>query len=178
MDNKKQVIIALDEDGNKIVVIPMIIFQGKRTINWDEVEHYLLKYVGNMIEVAETKDIIYIGKQFPDEYKGSRYTRYLRGAYAKAKANAVQGLPELIPIATHRKWAKNKKNKHEKQASNGWYYYKTRFAIPVYDFEDGKGKYNIYSARLVVNYSKNKLYLYDVVDLKKESSVPLEILNT
>lgn len=38
--------------------------------------------------IVETKDIVYIGINFPDEYKGSKYTRHLKGASAKAKANA------------------------------------------------------------------------------------------
>ena len=43
---------------NKVVVIPQVIFKGKRTIPWDEVEQYLLRYVGKIFEVAETEDLI------------------------------------------------------------------------------------------------------------------------
>ena len=46
------------------------------------------------------KDIVYIGNDFPDEYAGSNDTARLQGTLAKAKANATQGLPELIQIAT------------------------------------------------------------------------------
>ena len=36
------------------------------------------------------------------------------------------------------------------------------------------GEYNVYSASLVINYASNgKMYLYDVVDIKKEASNPL-----
>ena len=45
------------------------------------------------------KDIIYIGKDLPDEYTGSKYTHKLKGGNAKAKANAAQGIPELLEIA-------------------------------------------------------------------------------
>ena len=55
--------ILEDNSGKKIVVIPEIIFKNKQNINWDEVENYLEKYVGELIEIAETKDIVYIGKK-------------------------------------------------------------------------------------------------------------------
>ena len=82
--------IVTDESGNKVVLLPEIIFSNKQNINWDDVEDYLGKYVGELIEIAETRDIIYIGNKFPDEYGGSSYTRKTKGARAKAKANAAQ----------------------------------------------------------------------------------------
>lgn len=42
----------------------------------------------------------------PDEYAHSEYTRVLKGANAKAKANAAQGIPELIEIATEKRHTK------------------------------------------------------------------------
>ncbi len=45
------------------------------------------------------KEIIYIGNDLPDEYTGSNYTAKLKGALAKAKANAAQGIPEMIEIS-------------------------------------------------------------------------------
>ena len=44
--------------------------------------------------IEDTKDMIYIGSDFPDEYAHSEYTTSLKGTNAKAKANATQGLPE------------------------------------------------------------------------------------
>lgn len=72
--------IVTDESGNKVVLLPEIIFSNKQNINWDDVEDYLGKYVGELIEIAETRDIIYIGNKFPDEYGGSSYTRKTKGA--------------------------------------------------------------------------------------------------
>lgn len=109
--------IVTDESGNKVVLLPEIIFSNKQNINWDDVEDYLGKYVGELIEIAETRDIIYIGNKFPDEYGGSSYTR------------------------------------------------KT------------KGTRTVYSACLVVNHAANgKMYLYDVVGIKKEASNPLKTI--
>ena len=55
--------IALDENGNKVVVLPDIIFSNKQNIDWNEVEKYLERFVGELVEIAETGDIIYLGKE-------------------------------------------------------------------------------------------------------------------
>lgn len=174
MDNIE---IVSDESGRKIVLLSRIIFLNRQNIEWDKVEKYLGKYIDEVVEIAETKDIIYIGKKFPDEYCGSKYTRKMKGTRAKAKANAAQGIKEMLNIATDKKFRQNHKDKHSDNAQNGWYYYITRFALPVYENEKNTGKYNVYSACLVVNFaSNNKLYLYDLVDIKKEASNPLKTI--
>ena len=42
-----------------------------------------------------------IETDLPGEFAGSVYTKSLKGVNAKAKANAVQGLPEMIEIASN-----------------------------------------------------------------------------
>ena len=111
--------IIQDEDGNKVVLIPDIIFVNKQNIDWNKVEIYLQQYVGEIVEIAESKDIIYLGKAFPDEYTGSKYTRKTKGAIAKAKANAVQGIREMIEIATNKTFRENHKKRHIADARNG-----------------------------------------------------------
>lgn len=168
-DNKNNLVIAQDADGNKFVIIPQIIFKGKRSISWEQVEKYLMQYIGKIFEISETKDFVAIDKAFIDEYTGSVYTRKLVGALPKVKANISQGIPELIEIATDRRWKKDFENKHKKKAENGWYRYNTRFAMPV---TNGKGEiieYNMYQAVLIVRYSADKkLYLYDIQNIKKK----------
>ncbi len=167
--------IITNKDGQKVAVLPDAIFVNKKDINWDDVEEYLKKYVGELVEVASTKDIIYIGTDFPDEYARSNYTRSLKGARAKAKANAAQGIKELIEIAADKRFSANRKTKHSEDAANGWYYYNTRFAMPIYANENKTENYNFFTACLVVNHASNgKLYLYDIVDIKKEASNPLK----
>ena len=78
MDRKIDVIEGLE--GKKTVVLQDIIFKGKRSINWDDVEKYLRKYINEIYQVAETQDQIYIGKDLPSEYVGSIYTKTLKGA--------------------------------------------------------------------------------------------------
>lgn len=48
--------IALDGSGNKVVVLPDIIFAGKQNIDWNEVEKYLERFVGELVEIAATGD--------------------------------------------------------------------------------------------------------------------------
>ena len=96
---QRNVSVIQDIDGNNIVVINDIRFKGKRSINWKEVRAYLKEYVGDFYKVASTGDVIYIGSDLPSEYSGSVYTKRLNGAVAKAKANATQGIPEMIEIS-------------------------------------------------------------------------------
>ncbi len=139
-------------------------------------EEYLQRYVGEILEITETSDIIYIGKDFTDEFTGSVYTHKLKGGLAKAKANMVQGISEMIEIATDKRWNEDFERRHKKRAEKGWYRYNTRFALPVTTESGEKNNYNIYQAVLIVRYaSDNKLYLYDIQNIKKETSNPLWI---
>lgn len=170
-DTKRNVSIIHDAEGNKIVLINDIIFKGKRSVEWADVEKYLRQYVGEFYQIADTKDIIYIGTDLPDEYAGSNYTKHIKGTVAKAKANAVQAIPEMIEIATSKVYEENKKNKHSRHAKNGWYRYDTRFALPVYQDNGELDRYNVFSARLLIRHaSSGKMYLYDVLEIKKETS--------
>jgi hypothetical protein len=65
--------------------------------------------------------------------------------------------------------------RHGSKAKNGWYRYDTRFGIPVYSELGEIDRYNIFRARMLVRCDdRNKLYLYDIVQIKKETSTPLE----
>ena len=58
--------IGINEKGQKVVEIDTIIFSGKRKIDWDGVEQYLKKYVGESYQIDETVDMVYFGSDFPD----------------------------------------------------------------------------------------------------------------
>lgn len=171
----RNVTIIEDTKGEKIVMINNIHFSGKRLINWDNVKDYLKAFVGNNYRIENTADIIYIGNDLPNEYTGSVYTYKLKGAAAKAKANAVQGLPEIIKIAVGKHFRKNNSEKHYRNAAFGWYRYDSRFALPVYGENKTIERYNVYHASLLVRHDENgKMYLYDILDIKKETGNPLE----
>ena len=129
---QRKVNVVKDLDGNKIVFIHDVRFKGKRSIEWTDVETYLKEFVGESYVIEDTNDMIYIGADFPDEYAHSEYSTSLKGANAKAKANAAQGVPELIEIATGKEYRENTKVKHSKDAKFGWYRYTSRFALLVY----------------------------------------------
>jgi len=118
---KKELVIALDAKGHKVVIINEILFYGKKNLPWDKVEQYLKRYIGKVVTVAETGEEIHIGSDFPDEYKGSQDTMSVRGPNARAKANAVQGIEELITIARKTSESENLKDKSNKKAKYGWY---------------------------------------------------------
>ncbi|MCH5257216.1 MAG: hypothetical protein J1D87_07965 [Lachnospiraceae bacterium] len=168
--------IVTNAEDKKIVIINDILFKGKRKEDWDLVEMYLKEYVGNFYEMEATSEKIFISSDFPDEYSNSENRIRLKGAVAKAKANASQGIPELIRIATNGKYSVNTKKKHSMNAKYGWYRYEIKFALPVLnDQTRSLERYNIYSANMLVRHANDgKKYLYDILDIKKETSSPLE----
>lgn len=124
-------------------------------------------------EVAETKDIVYIAKDFPDEFTGSNDTRRLRGAAAKAKAKVSQFIPKIIELATNKSFKENRNLKHKIDAKYGWYRYDTRVAIPVYTDIGNIERYNIFYMQLLLRHAEDgNLYLYDFLNIKKETSIP------
>lgn len=48
--------IITNEKGKKVVKIDTIAFSSKRKIDWDGVEQYLKKYVGQKYQIDETDD--------------------------------------------------------------------------------------------------------------------------
>jgi hypothetical protein len=167
----RNVNIIKDLNGNKIAVVNDIVFKGKRNVDWNDVEQYLRQYVGEFYQIADTKDVVYIGSDLPDEYANSNYTHCLKGASAKAKANAAQGLPEMIEIASGKQFEENRKEKHNKDAQYGWYRYESRFALPVFSEEGEVERYNVFHVLMLMRHAKDKkLYLYDIIEIKKETS--------
>lgn len=151
--------------------VKSIIFKNKQNIPWNDVENLLKGFIGKEIIAKKYGDVIHIASDFPDEYTESRYTKKLRGALAKAKANAAQSVTEMLENAENRRWVKNKDGKHEKDANGGWYRYDVGFTIPVE--RNGDADRNSYLATAVVRIKDGKLYLYDIINIKKEASTPL-----
>ena len=80
----------------------------------------------------------HFGSDLHGEYTGSKYTNSLKGTRAKAKANASTDIPEQIEIAAGKHIRENQEGKHIRNAKNVWYRYDSRFALPVYDVIDIK----------------------------------------
>ena len=162
-------------NGNKVVFIHDVIFRKKEYVKWNDVKEYLKMYVGEIYTVLSTQEDICIGVDFPGEFTGSEYTYALKGANVKAKANSVQGIPEMIEIAVGGNYRENSNKKHKRNAKYGWYRYDTYFAIPTYDNDGEINHYNVFHASLLIRHAENgKKYLYDIIDIKKETSYPIE----
>ncbi|MDR1017720.1 MAG: hypothetical protein LBM02_03355 [Lachnospiraceae bacterium] len=169
--SKDKIFVALDKNGNKVVVINEIIFHGKRKQPWKEIEKYLKKYIGQIIEVSESNELIEIGKDFPDEFTHSRDTYSLRGGYARAKANIINSINELIMISRKTKENDNFKDKHRNEVKK-WYRYLSRFAFPVENENNIISHYNIFICTLIVKKDiSNRMFLYDIVKIKKENII-------
>jgi hypothetical protein len=162
--------IVTNENGHKVVEIDTIVFSSKRKIDWDGVEHYLKRYVGQQYRLDETDDLIYIGSDFPDEYANSNYSARTHGTIGKAKANAVQVIPELIKIATNISFRENTEDKHSKNAKFGWYRCTVRFTLPTCDTEGNVIGKNAFQGRMIIRFDEDgNKYLYDIIDIKKET---------
>ena len=167
--------VISDAEGKKVVVINDLRFKRNKNVDWNMVEDYLKEYIGSCTEILDTNELIYIGSDFPDEYSHSKDTKVLRGPNEYAKANASVAIRELIQIAANKNFSENKKSKHNSKAKYGWYRYDTRFAVPKYNNDGELTGYNIFKGRMVIRHARdNKLYLYDILRIKKETSEPHE----
>ncbi|WP_034490386.1 hypothetical protein [Butyrivibrio fibrisolvens] len=164
-----------DAEGHNVVIVNDIRFKGRRGIDWQSVQDYVKKYVGHNYKILESSDVVYVGSDFPEELKGSEDTMRTHGGNAKAKANATTVIPKLLEYATNKRWQENFKSKHGYDAKLGWYRFTTRFAMPLYDEKNDLSGYNIFRIEMLIRHaSDGKLYLYDMVNTKKEASTPLE----
>ena len=169
----KDVNFIEDVDGLKIVLINDIRFKSRRKIDWNQIENILKEHIGKYYEILETSEVVYIGTDFPDEFSHSQDTKNTKGANEKAKANTITAIGELIEIAYNKAEYPDYFNKHGSKAKYGWYRYDTRFGLPVYDENGELERYNIFGARILIRRDKDeKLYLYDIVRTKKETSKP------
>ena len=167
----RKVSVIEDLDGKKIVFIHDIKFKGKRAMNWNEVKEYLKNYVGEFYNIVANNEMIYIGNDLPSEYTGSKYTYKLKGAVAKAKANAAQGIPELLETAHGGSYRENHKEKHNRNVKYGWYRYDSRFALPVFSDDGEIERYNVFNVAMLARHDEDgKYYLYDIMKIKKETS--------
>jgi len=59
-----------------------------------------------------------------------------------------------------------------KDAEFGWYTYDSRFALPVFDENGEIERYNVFHVALLVRHANDgKRYLYDLMKIKKETSI-------
>ena len=135
---------------------------------------YLESIVSDKVfsKVLSDAQKIYVGKDLPGEYTQSEYTKGLFKDLRAAKFKAAHILDDMLLIAEDGQWREDKGGKHGAAAKNGWYYYKSRFALPVLKLSGELSHYNTYSATLLVrNDADGKSYLYDIKIQKMLSTI-------
>lgn len=162
-------------NGTSVVWIEDNILKGKK----GQPEHqivasYIASHIGELYTIIESGQKVYVGKELPQEYTQSKYTQaVLQNApgIARAKNRAAANLGEMIEIATNRRWEKAK-HTHNKDAKYGIYKYDTKFGFPIKNSKGEEIGANVYSAELVIrNASDGKKYLYDIVSIKKDTTI-------
>ena len=64
--------------------------------------------------------------------------------------------------------------KHNIDGANGWYRYDSCFALPVYGVDNKVERYNVFNVNLIIRHDLDgRKYLYDIINIKKETSNPL-----
>ena len=169
--------IKKDNNGDNIVVIDKNIIKGVKNKDLKRfVKNELKKNVGSYYTIIQNSKEIYLGKDLPNEYVYSEYTKKMKNSELKVKAQASNNIRELIQIATNEEWKENIKLKHSEDAKYGWYRYDTRFAIPKVENNDGVIGYDTYSASLIIKHSSDgKKYLYDMIKIKRDASGTLTL---
>jgi hypothetical protein len=115
---------------------------------------------------------VYIGKDLPSEYKGSESTLGMNRALREVKMQAATNLDEMLLLAENGEWRENVKDKHRRDAQNGWYRYETQFAVPVLNAKKAVDHYTVYSGTLLIrNDADGKSYLYDMIDVEKKKVI-------
>ena len=157
---------------------PYVLVENKMTkaqlSNYQTVADYIAEHIGEAYTILESGQKVYIGKDLPNEYTQSQYTkRILQTSKLTAKNKAVSNLGEMIEIASNRRWEKTR-HAGNKDAPYGMYRYDTTFAFPV----QGGARYKAFDAELVIrNASDGKKYLYDIVSIKENTGLALDLNN-
>lgn len=164
-------------DGQQIAWIENSSLSNKDLRDHKKIAEYIGRHIGKVYTIIESGQRVYIGEDLPSEYTQSEYTKRLlknNPATLKAKNRASDALGDMIEIASDRRWEKTK-HTHNKDAKFGMYRYNSRFAFAV---NGGNGTPNVhaYDVELLIrNASDGKKYLYDIVNIKKNTAYAIEL---
>lgn len=164
-------------DGQQIAWIENSSLSNKDLRDHKKIAEYIGRHIGEVYTIIESGQRVYIGEDLPSEYTQSEYTKRLlknNPATLKAKNRASDALGDMIEIASGRRWEKTK-HTHNKDAKFGMYRYNSRFAFAV---NGGNGTPNVhaYDVELLIrNASDGKKYLYDIVNIKKNTAYAIEL---
>ena len=121
---------------------------------------------GNKIVVIH--DIRFKGRQTIDWDDVARYLKQYVG-----EAHIIESTNDMVYIGVDlpEEYAHSNYTNTLKGSKYGRYSYVTRFALPVYGENGDIERYNVFRAILLVRHAEDKrLYLYDIMKIKKETS--------
>ena len=121
---------------------------------------------GNKIVVIH--DIRFKGRQAIEWNDVEKYLKQYVG-----EAHIIESTNDMVYIGVDlpEEYAHSNYTNTLKDAKYGWYSYVTRFALPVYGENGDIERYNVFRAILLVRHAEDKrLYLYDIMKIKKETS--------
>ena len=121
---------------------------------------------GNKIVVIH--DIRFKGRQAIEWNDVEKYLKQYVG-----EAHIIERTNDMVYIGVDlpEEYAHSNYTNTLKGAKYGWYSYVTRFALPVYGENGDIERYNVFRAILLVRHAEDKrLYLYDIMKIKKETS--------
>lgn len=163
--------------GQQIAWIENSGLSNKDLHDHKKIAEYIGRHIGEVYTIVESGQRVYIGEDLPAEYTQSEYTKRLlqnSPATLKAKNRAPDALGDMIEIASGRRWEKTK-HTHNKDAKFGMYRYNSRFAFAV-NGSNGTPNVHAYDVELLIrNASDGKKYLYDIVNIKKNTAYAVEL---
>lgn len=166
--------------GKDVVWIENNSLSNKELSNHKAVADFIAQHIGEVYTILESGQHVYIGNDLPGEYTQSGYTSYLRSSdrsTARAKNKAIDGLGEMIEIATNRRWEQTR-HPNSKDAKYGMYRYDSTFAFPVRDNAGNVQRVRAYDVELLIrNASDGKKYLYDIVGIKENTPAQIDLTN-
>lgn len=169
--------IKYDEDGSYVWIESGL--SNKKIKNQEEIKRYIISSIGNFYTIIESGQKVYLGKDLPGEYTHSKYTDFIKNndpSTLRAKNKAASNLGELIEISTKKEW-RPATHTHNKDAKYGVYKYFTKFAFPIKDRRGNVTNVKCYDAELVIiNSSDGKKYLYDMIEIKKDTAKAVNLL--
>ena len=164
-------------DGQPIAWIENSGLSSKDLRNYKKVAEYIGQHIGEVYTIIESGQRVYIGDDLPREYTQSEYTKRLlknQSDTLRAKNKAASVLGDMIEIASGRRWERTK-HTHNKDAKYGMYRYNSRFAFATKDAAGGVNVHAYDVELLIRNASDGKKYLYDIVNIKKNTAYAIEL---
>ena len=164
-------------DGQPIAWIENSGLSSKDLRNYKKVAEYIGQHIGEVYTIIESGQRVYIGEDLPREYTQSEYTKRLlknQSDTLRAKNKAASVLGDMIEIASGRRWERTK-HTHNKDAKYGMYRYNSRFAFATKDAAGGVNVHAYDVELLIRNASDGKKYLYDIVNIKKNTAYAIEL---